>query len=108
MEEFKHLNPRKLESYVRGYEIKRKREDSERWQEWTKYAIPAMTVAVRNGAYGRNKVEFPAKPYLSESNQLNVNNEKDLQKAREQFVLDMKIRKANWDLAHGKKNAGSN
>lgn len=53
MEEFKHLNPKKLEYCLKGYKLKKKMEDEIAWAQWGNYGISALVVALDHGLRGR-------------------------------------------------------
>ena len=42
MEEFKHLNPKKLEYCLKGYKLKKKMEDEIAWAQWGNYVDRAV------------------------------------------------------------------
>ena len=100
LEEFKHLNPRKLNYCVRGYEMKQKREDKSIWQQWAGYGIPATAIAVRNGAWGKNKLEYPKEP-LTIANDPQTKEDK-IKKQRELVVASLMAMQANFEMTHPK------
>ena len=95
------MTPKKLFLYAKGKQIERKNRDSDMFLWFGNYAVPAIEIGVRGGAWGKAKIEYPEKPIYSKETHTQ-DTERDIQKAREEFVLNMKIRKANWDLTHPK------
>lgn len=82
-------------------------QDAQIWQCIGAYLIPGMQIAVRQGAWGKDKLEYPNKPYGEQQQEMDkLSEEEELQKRRESFVMNMRIRKMNWDLEHPKKQEG--
>ena len=77
--------------------------DSDIWLAIGNYVLPAIKMGVRSGAWGKGELEYPEKPIYSNIDK-KESTEDELHRKREEFVLNMKIRKANWDLAHPKSN----
>lgn len=66
MEEFKHLNPKKLEYCLKGYKAKMEMVDREMWMWFGNYALSAVYVAVeRNIAGKKARSEYIKGPILS-------------------------------------------
>lgn len=95
------MTPKKLNLYAKGKKIERENKDLDIWLAVGRYIIPAIKLGVREGAWGKDNLEYPQEPLYKNLNKTE-NTEEELQKQREAFALDMKIRKANWDLAHPK------
>lgn len=53
IEEFKHLNPKKLEWCYKGYKLKKEEEDRNSWQRWGDYGISALIFAIEHCLNGR-------------------------------------------------------
>lgn len=95
------MTPKKLWAVVEGKKLERQRMDSDIWLAVGNYILPAIKIGVRNGAWGKGELEYPDKPIYSDISK-KENSEDEIQRKREEFVLNMKIRKANWDLTHPK------
>ena len=54
-----------------------------------------------SGAWGKGELEYPDKPIYRDINK-KENSKDEIQRKREEFVLNIEIRKANWDLTHPK------
>lgn len=104
--EFRKLTPAKLEQCIEGFKLRQKMQNEQIWSYIGAYLIPGVSIAVRQGAWGKKEIEYPNKPYGADDQGNAIDSEEELQRRREEFVLNMKIRKANWDLAHPKKEEG--
>ena len=105
---FWHLTPKKLESFVSAYKIKKKMEDENNW-EIGLYFYHAAYAATRNAimnAFGKcGDAKYLGNPLLSdsmaESKELS---EEEKQRAVDQFFAQEKARRVNWRRSHPKKN----
>ena len=95
------MTPKKLWAVVEGKKLKRQRMDSDIWLAIGSYILPAIKIGVRSGAWGSGGLEYAGQPIYRDINK-KENSEDEIQRKREEFVLNMKIRKANWDLTHPK------
>ena len=72
------------------------------WLWFGTYGISAFSFAIDHCMNGNKaKTEYMEHPLLSE---LKDNDEEEIKKRREAFVLKMQTMKANFDIAHRKKN----
>ncbi len=63
IEEFKHLNPKKLEWCYKGYKLKKEEEDRNSWQRWGDYGISALIFAIDHCLHGdKAKTAYVEKP----------------------------------------------
>lgn len=96
------MNPRKISAFEKGHLIKSKKEDEQWWLRFREYGIVATMIGVRNGVWGKDKVEYPKKPYLREEDK--EAKEKELQMGREAFLGGLLAMQANFELTHQKKD----
>lgn len=99
--DFLKLTPKKLWAIAEGKKLEKQRIDSDIWLAIGNYVLPAIKMGVRSGAWGKGELEYPSKPIYSDITK-QESTEDEIQRKREEFVLNMKIRKANWDLMHPK------
>ena len=95
------MTPKKLWMVAEGKKLERQRMDSDIWLAIGNYILPAIKMGVRSGAWGKGELEYPDKPIYSDITK-KENSKDEIQRKREEFALNMKIRKANWDLTHPK------
>lgn len=95
------MTPKKLWAVVEGKKLERQRMDSDIWLAIGNYVLPAIKIGVRSGAWSKEEFEYPEKPIYSNITK-KENSKDEIQRKREEFALNMKIRKANWDLTHPK------
>lgn len=96
-EEFKHMNPRKLE-YVRdGYKQKIKQIDALNWMNG-QYTMSAVAVAIEANFANNPKGKYMKKPVIFAME----TREEDLQKQREAFLAGLLAMQANYELEHPK------
>lgn len=73
IEEFKHLNPKKLEWCYKGYKLEKEEEDRNSWQRWGDYGISALIFAIDhclNGDKARTTyVEKPISEKIAHDNE---------------------------------------
>lgn len=53
MEDFKHLNPKKLEYCFKGYKMRREMEDREAWLNWGAYGTSALIFSIDHCLNGK-------------------------------------------------------
>lgn len=95
------MTPKKLKLFNDGKLMEQQRKDLDVWLAIGNYILPAIKIGVRSGAWGKGEFEYPEKPIYSNITK-KENSKDEIQRKREEFVLNMKIRKANWDLTHPK------
>lgn len=64
IEEFKHLNPKKLGYCMKGYEIQQRRRDEEVWAWIGRYGLSALAVAIEHNFAKNPKSHYVKKPML--------------------------------------------
>lgn len=66
VEEFRHLNPYKLEQCIKGYNLKRKARDEEAWLWVGKYVTSSLQVVLDQAFNGRQATsKYPQEPILT-------------------------------------------
>lgn len=95
------MTPKELGFCLKGWELKQKEKEIYFWKMTAAYLIPGLAISTRKGAWGKDNLEYPQNPVIDKCAELN--GEEDLQRQREEFVLNMRLRKVNWDLSHPKK-----
>lgn len=110
LEEFKHLNPRKLGYCLEGYKLKQKQRDEEMWMWWGNYGISAVTFAVEHCLAGKKaRTKYIEKSIFQQMEEENKTfTEEELQKQRELFVAKLQVMQSNFELTHKKKNNQEN
>lgn len=110
IEDFKHLNPRKLGYCLEGYKLKQKRRDEEMWMWWGNYGISAVIFAVEHCLAGRKaRAKYIEKSIFQQMEDQNKSmTEKELQKQRELFVAKLQIMQTNFEMSHKNKNKEEN
>lgn len=102
IEEFKHLNPKKLEWCYKGYKLKKEEEDRNSWQRWGDYGISALIFAIEHCLNGRKaQSKYIDKPIMERADI--ADNEKEIQKQRKAFLTGLMAMQANFELSHPKK-----
>ena len=96
--EFKHLNPYKLSLVRKGFEMRRKIRDEEMWMWFGSYGRDVIAMGVREGAWGKGKLNYPNEPILNKKE----TTENDLKKQRELFVAGLMAMQTNFELNHPK------
>lgn len=108
LQEFEHLNPKKLGYYAEAYKQK---EESELHKQnmlahlQGQYFAEAIMCTVCNALSGKSgkKYEYPKKPYKLNTDIQNEMDEKEMQKQRELFVAGLMAMQANFELNHENK-----
>ena len=102
IEEFKHLNPKKLEWCYKGYKLKKEEEDRNSWQRWGDYGISVLIFAIEHCLNGRKaQSKYIDKPIMERADI--ADNEKEIQKQRKAFLAGLMAMQANFELSHPKK-----
>ena len=96
--EFKHLNPYKLSLAHKGVEMRRKIRDEEMGMWFGSYGRAVIAMGVREGAWGKGKLDYPNEPILNKKE----TTEDDLKKQRELFVTGLMAMQTNFELNHPK------
>lgn len=91
MEEFKHLNPKKLEWCYKGHKLKKEEEDRNTWQRWGDYGISALIFAIDHCLNGKKaRTTYVEKPI---SEKIAHDNDPKYKESNEQVaVYEMKQR----------------
>ena len=105
---FWHLTPKKLESFVSAYKIKKKMEDEKNWElglYFYRAAYAATYNAIASASGKRGDAKYLEEPLLSDNSaKSKVLSEEEKQKAVDQFFAQEKARRVNWRRNHPKKN----
>lgn len=107
---FWHLTPKKLESFYKADEIKRKRRDEEAWLQGM-YFVSALNCTVGNMFSGKTsqKQKYVEKPFLQDmaingkAEQEKPLTQEEIKRQTEQLFLKLQIMGANHNLAKKKK-----
>ena len=106
MDEFKTLNPTKLELYAKGFQMRQEERDNEMWMWFGNYGISALVYAMDHVLNGSNKAKskYAEKPILL-SHKLNKSNQEEkLRQQRELFWASLLTMEKNWKLSHPEKD----
>ena len=96
-EEFKHLNPRKIEYIRDGYKQKIKQIDALNWLNG-QYTMSAVAIAIEKNFAKNPSGKYIKQPFIQEME----NRENNLQKQRECFVAGLLAMQKNYELNHPK------
>lgn len=96
--------PADLEPYAKAYNLEQQERDALVYAQVGEYIIPAVTMAVRSGAWGKGKLEYAKKPIYE--NAKIANSEEEVQRQREVFVAGLMAMQANYEITHPKKDNG--
>ena len=78
--------------------MRRKIRDEEMWMWFGSYGRDAIAMGVREGAWGKGKLDYPNEQILNKKE----TTEDDLKKQRELFVAGLMAMKTNFELNHPK------
>lgn len=100
--DFWNMNPHIIKLIGIGYKNKIQTMDNLMWTWFGNYALSAVSVAVEHNLAGRKaKSKYIEEPVLqSIQEQSEQFSEEELQRQREQFVLKLRMMKANFELSH--------
>ena len=90
--EFRHLNPRKLEYCIKGYELKERRRDEEAWMWWGVYGYTALASAIERNFSKHPKAKYIEKPILQRETEESEEVEANSESREECAVYEMKQR----------------
>lgn len=104
MEQFKHLNPTKLEYCLKGYELRRKMQDRDMWEYFGTYGLSAVMTAVEHCLAGRKAIsKYIDKPNLQDGTRQNRPlTEEEKMREVDKFFAQEEARRINWRRTHGK------
>ena len=101
--EFIHCTPKRLRSYDKAFELKRKMQDEAMWV-MGQYIVSAVSVSIDHCLNKHSKSKYVEKPFLLEpSVEKKEFSEEELQKQREVFVAMLNTKKANFELNNKKR-----
>lgn len=105
MEQFKHLNPTKLEYCLKGYELRRKMQDRDMWEYFGTYGLSAVMTAVEHCLAGRKAIsKYIDKPNLQDGTRQNRPlTEEEKMREVDKFFAQEEARRINWRRTHKKK-----
>lgn len=105
---FWHLNPKKLEPFVKSYENKKKIRDEEMWY-MGQYIMSSLDATVCNSTIWKGKNGKPSKYVEKPFYQIQEDNKKVLsedekKKQLDKFVMSLKLMESNFKAEHKNKD----
>lgn len=102
-EEFMDSTPEELKPYIKSYELKQKRKDSDMWQ-FGIYMMSAVQAAVQSSLFGKKaKAKYMEEPLLQkekeDERELTENEKKS---EREKLLMTLQLMQANFEINHKK------
>ena len=108
IEEFKHLNPKKLGLYAKGYHMKQKERDQEMWTWFGNYGISSMIFAIDHCLNGKKaKSKYVEEPIIQHVENAEQRKEEHDKKLRELFWASLFTMEKNWKRDHPEKSGGA-
>lgn len=98
LEEFKHLNPKKLGYCLEGYKIQQKMRDEELWRAGL-YNYSAFSTVLHNAFSKGKKAEYIKKPILQDMEEKKeIPEEKRIEMENQKLAMSLRIMQANFEI----------